>query len=244
MSEVSAVELQQAFSCCGLTRTDAAEDTLKAMWELGGDGVAVGTTSLANVLGVTPPTTSAMVKRLVDHGLVERADDRTLSLTHHGADHARRIVRRHRLLETFLAEVLQVPWDELYAEAELLEHAVSETLLGRIDALLGHPHLDPHGDPIPQDDSDSLVASDVAIADVQSGTHFRVERLHNRNAEALRYLAELGLRPGVTVEVLEHSPFDGPLWVSVDGERVALGATLAQLVHGQAVDRPVEEDAS
>jgi DtxR family transcriptional regulator, Mn-dependent transcriptional regulator len=236
MSDVSAVELQQAFSCCGLTRTDAAEDTLKAIWELGGDGVAVGTTTLGNVLGVTPPTTSAMVKRLVDHGLVERADDRSLALSDHGADHARRIVRRHRLLETFLSEVLQVPWDELYAEAELLEHAVSDSLLGRIDALLGHPHLDPHGDPIPQDDTDSLVASDVAIADVQIGTRFRVERLHNRNAEALRYLAELGLRPGVTVEVLEQSPFDGPLWVSVDGERVALGAPLAHLVHGQSVE--------
>jgi DtxR family Mn-dependent transcriptional regulator len=236
MSDVHTVDLQQAFGCCGLTRTEAAEDTLKAIWELGGDGVAVGTTSLANVLGVTPPTTSAMVKRFVDHGLVRRSDDRGLALTDHGADHARRIVRRHRLLETFLSEVLQVPWDEVYAEAELLEHAVSDALLNRIDALLGHPHIDPHGDPIPQDDTDRLEASDVAIADVQIGTRFRVERLHNRNAEALRYLAELGLRPGVTVGVLEQSPFEGPLWVSVDGKRVALGATLAHLVHGHAIE--------
>lgn len=232
MSSVPTVDLQQAFSCCGLTRTDAAEDTLKAIWELGGDGVPIGTTSLANVLGVTPPTTSAMVKRFVDHGLVERGDNRTLALTDHGAEHARRIVRRHRLLETFLSEVLQVPWDEVYAEAELLEHAVSDTLLARIDSFLGHPHHDPHGDPIPQDDSAALVADDVAIADIAPGRFFRVERLHNRNAQALRYLAELGLRPGVTVEVLEQAPFDGPLWVSVDGRPVAISATLAQLVHG------------
>ena len=244
MSAISAVDLQQAFSCCGLTRTDAAEDTLKAMWELGGEGVAVGTTNLANALGVTPPTTSAMVRRFLDHGLIERSDDRSLALTEHGAEHARRIVRRHRLLETFLSEVLQVPWDEVYAEAELLEHAVSDSLLGRIDAFLGHPHLDPHGDPIPQHDTDNLQSTDVAIADVQPGELFRVERLHNRNAEALRYLAQLGLRPGVTVEVLEQSPFDGPLWVSVDGERIPLGATLSHLVHGHAVEPSEREHTS
>jgi len=236
MFSVSNVELDEAFGCCGLTRTDAAEDTLKAMWELQGEGVPLGTTKLAQVLGVTPPTTSAMVKRFVDHGIVERAEGRAVTLTEHGAAHARHIVRRHRLLETFLSEVLKVPWDEVYAEAELLEHAVSESLLDRIDAFLGHPHLDPHGDPIPQGEEVTAESTDQSIVDAAAGSSFRVERLHNRNAEALRYLAELGLRPGVTVEVVERAPFDGPLWVRVDGERVALGASLALLVHGRSLE--------
>ena len=235
MLSVRGIDVDAAFGCCGLTRTDAAEDTLKAMWELQGDGVPLGTTRLAEFLGVTPPTTSAMIKRFVDHGIVERGDGRGLSLTEHGAAHARRIVRRHRLLETFLSEVLTVPWDEVYGEAELLEHAVSESLLDRIDAFLGHPQLDPHGDPIPHGEEVTAESTDQSILDAAIGSPFRVERLHNRNPEALRYLAELGLRPGVTVEVDERAPFDGPLWIRLDGERVPLGEPLARLVHGRSV---------
>lgn len=239
MSASRTVEAQASFECCGMTRTDAAEDALKAMWELSGDGIPLSTGALAQFLGVTPPTTSAMLKRLADHGLVERDDGRGVDLTDHGAAHARFIVRRHRLIETFLSTVLMVPWDELYAEAELLEHAVSDSLLERIDGLLGHPSLDPHGDPIPQGRERALVTPDESIVDAEVDRRFRVERLHNRNAEALRYLAELGLRPGVTVDVLERAPFDGPLWISLEGQRIPLGSTLAQYVHG----RPVEDGA-
>lgn len=228
-----------SFDCCGLTRTDAAEDALKAIWELSGDGISPATGALAQFLDVTPPTVSAMLKRLAEHGLLDREDGRAVVLTSHGAAHARFIVRRHRLIETFLSSVLLVPWDELYGEAELLEHAVSDSLLARIDDLLGHPSTDPHGDPIPQGHEGATVSPDESIADAQVGGQFRVERLHNRNAEALRYLAELGLRPGVTVDVLERSPFDGPLWIGVDGQRIPLGPTLAQLVHG----RPIEAGA-
>ena len=230
-------DVDATFDCCGLTRTDAAEDTLKAMWELQGDGVQLGTTRLAEFLGVTPPTTSVMVKRFVDHGIVERGDGRALTLTAHGAAHARYIVRRHRLLETFLSKVLRVPWDEVYGDAERLEHAVSESLLDRIDAFLDHPHLDPHGDPIPQSGDVTAESTDQSIVEAAVGSSFRVERLHNRKPEALRYLAELGLRPGVTVEVDERAPFDGPLWIRLDGQRVALGESLARLVHGRAVEQ-------
>ena len=236
MSRARPLEARASFECCGMTRTDAAEDALKAMWELSGDGIPLSTGALAQFLGVTPPTASAMLKRLGDHGLVGREDGRSVELTDHGAAHARFIVRRHRLIETFLSTVLLVPWDELYAEAELLEHAVSDSLLERMDALLGHPSSDPHGDPIPQGSERALVTPDESIIDAPVGRRFRVERLHNRNAEALRYLAELGLRPGVVVDVLERSPFDGPLWISLDGQRLPLGTTLAQFVHGHPVE--------
>lgn len=236
MVKARPLEVRASFECCGMTRTDAAEDALKAMWELSGDGIPLSTGALAQFLGVTPPTASAMLKRLADHGLVDREDGRTVELTEHGSAHARFIVRRHRLIETFLSTVLLVPWDELYAEAELLEHAVSDSLLERIDELLGHPSSDPHGDPIPQGTERALATPDESIVDAPVGHRFRVERLHNRNAEALRYLAELGLRPGVVVEVLERSPFDGPLWISLDGQRLPLGTTLAQFVHGHSVE--------
>ena len=233
------LEPRASFECCNMTRTDAAEDALKAIWELSGDGIPLSTGALAQFLGVTPPTASAMLKRLAEHGLVDRADARSVELTGHGAAHARFIVRRHRLIETFLSSVLLVPWDELYAEAELLEHAVSDSLLARIDDLLGHPSTDPHGDPIPRRREGEPVAPDESIVDAPVGRQFRIERLHNRNAEALRYLAELGLRPGVMVDVLERSPFDGPLWIAVDGQRIPLGSTLAQFVHGHPVEGDV-----
>jgi len=226
---------QLAFDCCGLTRTDAVEDALKAMLELTGQGLPVGTTKLAHHLGVTPPTSSAMVKRLVGHGLVERIGVRDLGLTEHGAGHARHIIRRHRLLETFLVDVLKMPWDEVYAEAELLEHAVSDVLLARIDDLLGHPRLDPHGDPIPHGAEAHVESWGQSLDDVPVGSRFQVERIHHRDGEALRYLAHLGLRPGVTVDVVERAPFGGPVWVRLDGRAHALGVPLTRLVHGTVI---------
>ena len=223
---------RDVFACCGLTRTEAAEDTLKAILELAGQGENVGTTRLAQVLDVTPPTSSAMVKRLVAHGLVQRGPGRALSLTSHGLMHAQQIVRRSRLLETFLVRFLGMPWDEVAAEAELLEHAVSDRLLVRIDSALRHPTRDPHGDPIPQSETSHQEGWGHRLADAPTGTHFQVERIQHRDAAALRYLATLGVRPGVTLEVVDRSPFGGPLWVLVDGRAHALGGQLAELVHG------------
>lgn len=226
---------RQGFACCGLTRTEAAEDTLKAFLELAGQGESVGTTLLAQVLDVTPPTSSAMVKRLVAHGLVHRGPGRGLSLTRHGLMHAEQIVRRSRLLETLLVRVLGVPWDEAAGEAELLEHAVSDRLLLRIDSALRHPTRDPHGDPIPQPEARHQEGWGQRLADAPVGTRFTVERIQHRDGAALRYLATLGVRPGVTLELVERSPFGGPLWVLVDGRAHALGGQLAELVHGSLV---------
>lgn len=223
---------REAFACCGLTRTEAAEDTLKAIFELAGQGEDVGITRLALVLDVTSPTSSAMVKRLAAHGLVDRGPGRGMSLTSHGLIHAQQIVRRNRLLETFLVRVLGVPWDEVADEAELLEHAVSDRLLLRIDSALRHPSRDPHGDPIPQSEASHQEGWGERLADAPTGTHFQVERIQHRDAAALRYLATLGVRPGVTLELLDRSPFGGPLWVLIDGRAHALGGQLAELVHG------------
>ena len=225
-----------AFECCGLTRTDAVEDTLKAIFELTGQGGILGTSRIAQHLGVTPPTTSAMLKRLLAHGLLERAVAGDLRLTDHGEAHARELVRRQRILETFLVEMLHLPWDEVYEESELLEHAVSDRVLRRIDELLGHPNLDPHGDPIPQPRAEHVETWGLALDDgLPIGCNFLVERVRSEDPAALRYLASLGIWPGVTVEVVDQAPFEGPLYVLVDGDTHALGAPLTNLVHGRLV---------
>jgi DtxR family Mn-dependent transcriptional regulator len=220
--------------CCGITHTEAVEDTLKAVFALSTCDIPVTTSALAARLGVAPPTVSAMVKRLAAGGLVRRTDRHLVALTDHGLRHALSVVRRHRLLELFLARVLEVPWDEVHDEAEVLEHAVSEALIDRIDAYLGHPARDPHGDPIPSPDGRHVETWTAALADSPPGTAFRVDRVSDRDGAALRYLGALGIRPGVVLEVVEREPFGGPLWVRVDSRSHGLGPALAQLVHGTA----------
>ncbi|HEX2297119.1 MAG TPA: metal-dependent transcriptional regulator [Pseudonocardiaceae bacterium] len=219
-------------ACCGLTQTTAVEDALRTIFVRSGRGDPISTSALAAHLSLTPPTVSSMLKRLTSYGLLERAGDRH-ALTPHGREHAQVVVRRHRLLETYLVTVFELAWHEVHDEADALEHAVSDRLLDRIDQALGHPTHDPHGDPIPSPAGLHDEVWGERLDTVEPGTHFRVERVYDRYSEALRYLAELGVRPGVTVEVLERSPFGGPLWIGLNGQRCALGDSLVCLVHGR-----------
>lgn len=219
--------------CCAIAHTEAVEDYLKSIFLLSGREEQITTTGLAGYLGVAAPTVSAMVKRLAAHDLVNRADDHLIRLTEHGERHAMGVVRRHRLVETFLAKTLGMPWDEVHAEAEVLEHAISPRLEELIDNHLGHPSHDPHGDPIPQASGRHVETWATSLSVVAPGTRFRVERVSDRDGSALRYLADLGIRPGAVVDVLERAPFGGPLWVLVDDRRHALGAEITSAVHGR-----------
>ncbi len=212
--------------------TSAAEDYLKVIYHLATEGESVTTSTIARRLGVSPPSVSAMVKRLEAGRLVVRRGGQGFALTAGGTTQALRVVRRHRLLETFLAEVVGVPWDEVHDEAELLEHSLSDRLEERIDALLGHPTYDPHGDPIPPRSGphDERWADPLTAA--PTGSRFRIERVSDRDPEALRYLAGIGLRPGVLIDVGARTPFGGPLWVTVGGVQHALGMQLTNLLHG------------
>jgi DtxR family Mn-dependent transcriptional regulator len=218
-----------------VTMSRATEDYLKAIYTLAHHGGPVTTSTLAHERGVSSPSVSAMLKRLEDGALLDRPDHRSVALTAAGERAALRVVRRHRLLETFLAQVLDVPWDEVHAEAELLEHALSERLEGRIDAALGHPTHDPHGDPIPPRDGPHVEVRGTPLESVPAGSRFRVERVSDRDSAALRYLGGLGIVPGAELTVEEQAPFGGPHWVRVGDDRHALGAALAQLVHGHVV---------
>jgi DtxR family transcriptional regulator, Mn-dependent transcriptional regulator len=215
--------------------SDAAEGYLKAIFALRAEQPPVTTTAIAERLGVAAPSVSGMLKRLEAEDLVRRSAG-SIELTAAGERAALAVVRRHRLLETFLHRVLDVPWDEVHVEAERLEHAVSDALTDRIDRFLGAPTHDPHGDPIPQRDRRHDERRGADLRSAPAGSRFLVERVSDRDSAALRYLGELGIRPGVVATVVEHAPFGGPTWVEVDGHRHALGAPLAGVVWGSTVD--------
>ena len=222
-------------TCCPISHTDVVEDYLKTVFQLSTGGGEVTTSSLAARLGVAAPSVSAMLKRLEASELVRRSSDHRVELTEHGRRHALGVVRRHRLLEIFLAEVLGVPWDEVHDEAEVLEHAISTRLEERIDALLNHPTRDPHGDPIPPLSGEHVEDWASPLRSAAPGSSFLVERVSDRDSAALRHLAALGIRPGSLLQVGEWAPFGGPLWVDVDGRTQALGTGLVELLHGRAL---------
>jgi DtxR family Mn-dependent transcriptional regulator len=224
-------------SCCTVEHTETVEDYLKVVYHLVGEGEPATTSRVAARLGVSAPSVSAMVTRLSEAGLLVRDGGRPVELTEHGLVHARGVVRRHRLLETFLFERLAVPWEEVHDEAEVLEHAVSERLSDRIAAALGDPRCDPHGDPIPPKQGEFSEDWPDPLSTAPLGARFRVERVSDRDSDALRFLGELGVRPGVVLVVEQRDPFGGPLWVSVDGHRHALGDQLVRTIHGTVAQR-------
>jgi DtxR family Mn-dependent transcriptional regulator len=142
------------------------------------------------------------------------------------------VVRHHRLLETYLAEIMGVPWDEVHDEAEVLEHVLSEKLEDRIATLLGDPSADPHGHPIPAKDGSMPSTSGSPLWEFEGERPAVVEHVPDATSEALRYLAESGIRPGVELEVTRKGPVDGPLFVRVAGrdDEVALSRELAEAV--------------
>ena len=176
-----------------------------------------------------------MAKRLETGGLVRRSGDHRIELTDHGQRHALGVVRRHRLIEAFLGQVLRVPWDQVHADAEVLEHVISPGLEQRIDAFLGHPTRDPHGDPIPSPLGQHVEDWAEPLEAAASGTRFLIERVSDRDSALLRHLDELGIRLGTILRVCDRAPFGGPLWVEVAGHRHALGSGLVQALHGRTV---------
>jgi DtxR family Mn-dependent transcriptional regulator len=210
----------------------AIEDYAKAIFalqqELPGVGGVITTTAIAERLGVTPASASGMVRRLHEHGLVEHRPYKGVELTAEGRRVALRVLRHHRLLETYLAVSLGVPWDRVHDEAEVLEHALSDDLEAVIAAKLGHPTRDPHGDPIP---SAELVIDErpcERLATLEAGASGVLSRVSDAQPEMLRHLAALGIAPGARFEVVERQPFGGALVVRFGDEVHALGGELAR----------------
>jgi DtxR family Mn-dependent transcriptional regulator len=210
------------------SNTEAVEDYAKAIHALarGRDG-RVGTSALAERLGVSPGTVTAMLKRMAELGLVEHEPYHGARLSDSGERVALEVIRHHRLLEAYLAEALGMPWDRVHNEAEVLEHYISEELEERIAAALGNPSHDPHGDPIPDRGLEVPAEAGISLADLEPGEGGVFSRVSDSDSEMLRYLDERGIHPGVELRVREREPFEGPLFVDVGGDEHVLGHRLA-----------------
>jgi DtxR family transcriptional regulator, Mn-dependent transcriptional regulator len=205
----------------------AVEDYAKAIYALEERDGTVTTTALAARLNVTPASASGMVRKLHELGLVQHEPYRGVALTDCGKRLALEMMRHHRLLETYLAQSLGVPWDRVHAEAEVLEHVLSEELEARIAAKLGDPTHDPHGDPIPSVDLTLAADDTLALANLEPGETATLARVSDDEPEILRYLSDRGVVPGTELTVVDKQPFGGPLFVAVGPETLAFGGRLA-----------------
>jgi DtxR family Mn-dependent transcriptional regulator len=216
---------------------EAAENYAKAVYELQAKGErAVGTKAVAERLGVTPASASGMLKRLADEGVVEYEPYHGARLTPEGERIALEVVRHHRLIELFLAEVLDMPWDRVHSEAEVLEHHISEELEELIAAKLGQPALDPHGDPIPDRDLAIKTEASVPLSELEPGERAIFARVSDSDGAMLRYLAEREILPGDRLAVSSKEPFGGPLIVEVAGNTHPLGQELAESIRVRRED--------
>ena len=210
--------------------TVAVQDYLKAIYALETAGERVTTSALAARMRVSAPSATAMTKRLAELGLVERSPYRGVALTDSGRRGALEVLRHHRLLERYLADRLGFAIDEVHAEADRLEHALSEELEAKIDEELGYPTLDPHGDPIPDSELRVTQGGDRTLGDLEPGERASVSRVPDGDPELLRYLTELGLVPGSEIELVSFAPFNGPVAVRTATGDHAIARELADRI--------------
>lgn len=209
--------------------TTAVQDYLKAIYQLGGSRTGVPTSALAERLEVSPASVSGMLRRLDEQGLVSHTRYQGVKLTRRGAREAVEMIRHHRLLELYLTEVVGMPLDKVHAEADALEHVISEDLESRLDELLGFPTTDPHGHPIP---TVELVLDEMdhpALDEVEPGSYV-VRTVSDRDPVLLRFLFDLGIRPGARVAVKEVIAYRGGLRVDIEGAEHVVGLEAAEAV--------------
>jgi DtxR family transcriptional regulator, Mn-dependent transcriptional regulator len=208
--------------------TQPIQDYLKAIYELHEEKGEVTTTALARRMNVAAASATSMIKKLAVLGLVRHEPYQGVLLEPAGQRVALEMIRHHRLVERFLAEVLGVPWDEVHDEAERWEHVLSEGVEDRIDAVLGFPTSDPHGSPIPARDGSIDRPERLPLAELDPGQSAVIAEVSDRDGEVLRYLAEAGLVPSAAVTVVAVEPFDGPLTLRVEGKQRVLAHELAR----------------
>ena len=209
---------------------ESTEEYLEAVYRLEREGPGVTTSALASELGVAPASVSGMLKKLAAEGFLEHVARGEVKLTQKGLEVGVRVVRRHRLAERLLTDVLGMPWDEVQQEACMLEHAISENVERRLVEILGDPKECPHGLPIPPKDLSEPERNGVPLAQVDIGSDAVVQGVTQEVPEMLRYLGEVGLRPGVQVRVHSKAPLGGPMTVEIQEQRHAISLELARMV--------------
>jgi len=212
----------------------SAEEYLLTLFRLETTGEQAGSSQLARMFGVKAPSVTGMIRRLDQRGWVRYQRYRPPELTEAGRSVAVRLIRRHRLLETFLARVLGVPWDEVHEEVQILEHAVSDRLIERIDHQLGHPAFDPHGDPIPDPEGNLPPHNLVPLTRLRPGQRGELKRVDNRSRHLMGVLRELGVQdigrfPGMTIQRMAD-PRNGRLMVHIADRTIELERDVARLV--------------
>ncbi len=194
------------------------EDYLKVIYDLEARFGVAQTSAIAELLDLAPASVSGMVKRLAELGLVEHGLHRGVRLTDSGRQAALQVLRRHRIIEAYLLEKLGYGWDSVDAEAERLEHAMSDELVERMADAMGNPRYDPHGAPIPTSAGDLEQPEVVPMTEISVGAPAEFRMVNDQDPERLRYLATLGLKPGTRFRVSARQPFHGPLTLQVEGE--------------------------
>lgn len=217
--------------------TPVVEDYLKAIWMLQQVESPVSTSRIAERLGLTAAAVTAMIKRLAEYDLLRHEPYYGVRLTAAGELAALRIIRRHRVLELFLVEKLGYEWDRVHDEAERLEHAASDELIERLARLMGEPERDPHGSAIPTASGEVDRSRYPALGDLDPGDSRRILEVQVQEPEQLRYLGSLNLKPGSEVEVVEKSPFEGPISLSINGAPAVISYSLAQRIRVRAEEK-------
>jgi len=217
--------------------TETVEDYAKAIFALQRRaGGPVGTSAIAERLDLSPASVTAMLKRMHEMKLVAREPYRGVTLTPSGEKVALEVMRHHRLLESYLAEALGMPWDRVHDEAEVLEHYISEELEELIAEALGDPSRDPHGDPIPDRELSLDAERGVPLVELEPGAEGTFSRVSDSDPEMLRYLAGCGIHPGARLRVTRVQPFGGPVFVAVGDDEHALGGELAGKMRVELVE--------
>ncbi len=210
---------------------ESFEMYMKAIYRLEREGPGATTSVLATELGVSPASVSGMLKKLVSDGFVQHEARGDVRLTHAGLEAAVRVVRRNRLAERLLTDMLGMPWDDVHAEACILEHAITERVEQRLVEVLGDPATCPHGHPIPPRDLSMPKQIGEPLAQFDVGTDATVRGVTEVPPEMLRYLGDIGVRPGTRVRIVEKAPLGGPVTIEIDGRRrTAVSLELARMV--------------
>jgi DtxR family transcriptional regulator, Mn-dependent transcriptional regulator len=222
----------------------SVEDYLKAIYGLCETGEAASTSAIAGALDIQPASVTGMVKRLADAELLEHVPYRGVRLTKRGSREALRVLRRHRILETFLCERLGYAWDDVHGEAERLEHAASDELIERMAAALDFPRHDPHGAPIPTSAGTIESTDPATLADARPGDRVRIRAVRDEDSADLRSMAAEGLVPGARVIVTEAQGVEGAVEISLDekgAESRAVQDQLARQIYVVPDDPGVDE---
>ena len=215
--------------------TVAIQDYIKVIYKLQDGGQAVNTSAIAEKMNVSPASVSGMVKKLAKAALLTHSPYQGVVLTDHGRRVALEMIRHHRLIELYLIKALGYTWDQVDAEAERLEHVISEEMEDRMAAFLDEPTEDPHGDPIPTKDGFMSSVRYDPLSIIAPGQTVRIRRVRDSDPDLLRYLGKLGMYPHTLVEVLDKAPFDGPLVVRVSAAQHSLGAQVTDSVFVEPV---------